>query len=223
MRDEAAGIDTALAPSRPWPSHPLVLWIDAVCLVGLGIAGTLFLTAVLGASRGFAPVMVAAVWLATIRDGLWPGVLSGVLMALAFDGIWIGRGQIGSDPVATATALATFTFTVAVAQWALQRHVPLARRRSHQPVGLPFVRGRSHWAVTETGDWVTDAHNGEVHAAALVAELRAGAGGETLAWAIRDMIARGRYSGIEAGFASALARELAGRSVEHHPDHDEAA
>lgn len=101
--------------------------------------------------------------------------------------------------------------------------MPLARRTPHEPVGLPFAQGCNHWAVAETGDWVTDAHNGEVCAAALVAELRHGAGGETLAWAIRDMIARGRYSGLEAGFASALARELAGRSVEYHPDHNEAA
>jgi hypothetical protein len=82
---------------------------------------------------------------------------------------------------------------------------------------LPFVRQRDEkggflgsprcfWCVESTGNWDTDCDAGVELARLYLDDARTSGGGLPLAWIVADMIAAGRYTGVEAGFMGAIAR-----------------
>lgn len=60
-----------------------------------------------------------------------------------------------------------------------------------------------------SGDWLSDCSTGRAYARAFLAEVR-NPSRPLLNWIVRDMIQRGRYSGIEAGFFAAIQESLDG-------------
>jgi hypothetical protein len=78
-------------------------------------------------------------------------------------------------------------------------------------VNLPFMgkkpNGRTLcWKVEPTGDWLADNEIGEQYARMLL-KLRTSRR-PLLCLIVRDMIATGRYTGIEAGFLGTLGHNL---------------
>ncbi len=60
------------------------------------------------------------------------------------------------------------------------------------------------WSVEETGDFVADCNEGVRLAEEFLRELNAKNSMAKLGWIVRDMIAKGRFSGLEVGFFSRI-------------------
>jgi hypothetical protein len=92
-----------------------------------------------------------------------------------------------------------------------------AATRAHPAPRLPFVltrrgpgscdsRYKSLWHVTPSGVWHQDCKLGEEYARIYLEQEQAGKLVPLLGWIVRDMIAAGRYTGIEAAFITCTRR-----------------
>lgn len=96
-----------------------------------------------------------------------------------------------------------------------RRIVPI-RRLDDGRHHLPFLaavhasEGRrvDHWSVRSTGDYTADAEVGRAYARMFVGRMAKGETHPQPAWIIRDMVAKGRFTGVEVGFVQAFAQEL---------------
>jgi hypothetical protein len=75
---------------------------------------------------------------------------------------------------------------------------------------LAAGRGRDFWTVKETGDYLVDYEAGERLAEQFLRYLNLdpdiGLGLSVLGWIARDMIAKGRFEGLEVGFFYRVSR-----------------
>lgn len=104
-----------------------------------------------------------------------------------------------------------------LAAFAVARRFPLPPgslpSKPDQP--LPFVStiprtDRSFWSVEPAGnDWIMDAAVGAEYARIYLDQRTIPGPCPALAWVIRDMIKAGRWTGVEAGFASVIERAAA--------------
>ena len=60
------------------------------------------------------------------------------------------------------------------------------------------------WTAAPNGEWAQDVKQGQALGAAYLAALNDGTA-PPLGWVLRDMIRQGQYTGVEAGFAYAIA------------------
>lgn len=81
--------------------------------------------------------------------------------------------------------------------------LPFTRRREDGNGGLHGI-GSIYWDAPATGNWFDDAHVGSEYLRILAHRVEGGERAPMLPWIIHDMIRAGRWSGVEAGFASAL-------------------
>lgn len=65
--------------------------------------------------------------------------------------------------------------------------------------------GHSYWDVHSTGEWAEDCEVGTQYARIFIERAKTGSPRPMVCFIIRDMIVRGRYSGVEAGFCQGLA------------------
>jgi hypothetical protein len=63
---------------------------------------------------------------------------------------------------------------------------------------------RNYWRASQTGHWSKDCRRGGIIAQCFASQLKRQP--ELLNLVVRDMIARGRYGGVEAGFCGMLAQ-----------------
>ncbi len=80
-------------------------------------------------------------------------------------------------------------------------------RRDRNPSGEAASlhgKGVRFWVVEPTGQWAADVVVGEEYARLFLNRVQAKERRPLLGWIVRDMIAAGRYSGIEAGFLSGV-------------------
>jgi hypothetical protein len=82
---------------------------------------------------------------------------------------------------------------------------------------LPCVEGvgtsRNFWTVVRTGRYDWDNFLGAGLANQLLHAMRSEGNYTTLNFVIRDMIAGGTFDGVEVGFLSEIARDLARRDI----------
>ena len=113
-----------------------------------------------------------------------------------------------------------------LAAYAVARRVPMPPPRGPSSLGahgLPFAvipaadAPRVFWVAESDGDWVRDADVGQEYGRIYLEQMRAGYA-PPLGWIIRDMIAAGRYGGVEAGFCSTVALALVPSRLDHHAD-----
>lgn len=76
---------------------------------------------------------------------------------------------------------------------------------------LSFATGEDYWTITDTGEWAADCTAGRAAAAELMRVMHFQDAPMLLGHVIKAMMARGRWSGVEVGFAHAIA-ERAGEN-----------
>jgi hypothetical protein len=69
---------------------------------------------------------------------------------------------------------------------------------------LPFVKEKNFWAVTASGNWADDNRIGRQYAQYLVDYMQANSAPNTLGSVVRSMAGITQFTGIEAGFLTAL-------------------
>ena len=82
------------------------------------------------------------------------------------------------------------------------------RRRNGEGDGGLHGTGLCYWDVQPTGNWAADCHLGGEYARIYKDRALHGEGRPLFAWIVRDMIQRGKFTGIEAGFSQALAQSF---------------
>lgn len=76
----------------------------------------------------------------------------------------------------------------------------------HKLTGSLYGNGRCYWDVISTGDWAEDCRVGEEYARIW---FEASTSMPPLAWILRDMVAAGRWTGVEVGFIQAALAQKA--------------
>lgn len=71
---------------------------------------------------------------------------------------------------------------------------------------LSFASKPDMWAIVPTGDWAADNEAGIAAAIELQDYMRAQDAAFMLSHVLRSMAAKGRWSGVEVGFAQAMAQ-----------------
>jgi len=115
-----------------------------------------------------------------------------------------------------------------IAAWAVARKIPAPPSPLDPAQPLPFTHSgtsddstRSFWAVDADDDWIADCEVGAEYGRIYVDRLRSTAACPPLGWIVKDMIGKGRYSGVEAGFFSVVGRAASARIQPYPkvPDH----
>jgi len=162
----------------------------------------------------------AIVGLISNRVCLRAGLITALLSAVSHEYVFAGK-SMGFDWPATEQLLgylSTIPLAVAVGRrvdWippppqptdAVSEPMPFTqsdRNRADKP--------RSYWAVEPSGAWSDDVDVGVAYGRIYVDRLRRSAA-PPMSWVIRDMIKAGRWTGVEAGFASTIAGAASLRS-----------
>ena len=76
---------------------------------------------------------------------------------------------------------------------------------------LSFATGDDYWTISDTGEWAADNDAGRAAAAELMRVMHFQDAPFLLGHVMKAMVAKGRWSGVETGFAQAIA-ERAGEN-----------
>jgi hypothetical protein len=164
----------------------LTPYIYAVAGVGGVLAGCFILIQLTGNQRGFGSLF----WLWMVASGvLWgrgPAYAAALLGTLVMYLYFFPPGDM--------VGLATFLISMLVAAYITGlAHTPLR-------TSVPVARTHGFWSHQASGDYGADCTSGEREADAFLLRLRTARKFFMLGWMVRDMIARGTYTGLEAGF-----------------------
>lgn len=143
-----------------------------------------------------------------VRAGLIAAGLSGVVHDYIFvDPYWQFSGPSAEQALAYVSCF--------VAAWAVGRRHPNAPTAGTPPPSsssLPFVShsksdksDRSWWSVDPVDNWIEDTQVGAEYGHIYLDAARKDKL-PPLTWIIRDMVKAGRWSGVETGFVSVIAR-----------------
>jgi hypothetical protein len=182
---------TALALER----SVLTPYVYAVLGVGGVLAGCLLLIQLTGNQRGFGSLF----WVWMVASGvLWgrgPAYAAAMLGTLVM--------YLHFFPAGDTVGLATFLVSMLVAA-----HITGLAHAPHRRT-VPVVRTHGFWTHQASGDYGADCAHGEREAEAFLLRLNTARKFFILGWMVRDMIARGRFSGIEAGFFHRISESCA--------------
>lgn len=185
-------------------------------VVGLCIAGAL-LVHFKAVSSFYASPFVFLCAVVANRVCLRAGMITAMLSVLAHDYLFAAPYfEIGFPSREQLLAYAS-NFVVA---YAVARRIPVSPSApSDTSRPLPFTsensdHTRTFWAVeaSDGDDWAEDCAVGTEYGRIYVDRLRSSGPCPPLAWIVRDMIKRGRFGGVEAGFVGVLARAASARS-----------
>lgn len=190
-------------------------WTFPVGVVSVFTAVGLILERV-GIVKGFyASPFVLAVVLASLRSGRTGGYLGALLSAVAFNFVFV-HPQFSFTIPSTEEWLAYGSmFGAAYVVGGIRHTPPQQTDIDRYSGGLPFVRDndtdskdrRVFWDVESSGVWLDDCTVGHQYGQIFMAR-RMRYGAPILSWIVRDMIRAGRYTGVEAGFVSAVASSM---------------
>jgi hypothetical protein len=173
---------TALALER----SVLTPYVYAVAGVGGVLAGCFILIQLTGNQRGFGALFF--VW--TVAGGvLWgrgPAYVAGLAGTLMM--------YLYFFPPNDTVGLATYLTCILAAA-----HITGLGHTPHR-ASVPVVPASRFWNHHASGDYGADCSAGEEEAEAFLRRLSWEQKLYALGWLVRDMIARGRFTGIEAGF-----------------------
>lgn len=168
----------------------------------------------------YASPFVLAVVVSTSRSGRRGGYLASVLSTAVFNLVFVR--PVTAFTIPTPEELLAYLSMLGAAYVVggiMHTPAPPADVDSYSGT-LPFVRDnnndteshRSFWDVAQSGDWLDDCTVGHQYARIYMAR-RQRYGAPILSWIVRDMIRAGRYTGIEAGFISAITMHLPRRAT----------
>jgi hypothetical protein len=166
--------------------HALTPYCYAVLGVGGVLAGCFVLIQLTGNQRGFGSLFF--VW--TVAGGvLWgrgPAFASAVLGTLVM--------YLYFFPPGDTVGLSTFLLSILVAAY-----ITGFAHTSHR-ASVPVVIASRFWNHQASGNYGADCTVGEEEAETFLRRLSWEQKLYALGWLVRDMIARGRFTGVEAGF-----------------------
>lgn len=186
-------------------SGPIVAVVVSGALVAFG-----FLMRQTGVIGGlFASPFVLATAIVALTYGRTAAVMSALIGIGAFHCWGLGNDALLEWPrneewMAHATLLVT---AIILPRYSISADCNDAAPY-HGP--LPFAAvgtERNWWSVEASGEWQYDCRVGAEYAR-LYAERMSKGNAPPLAWIVRDMVQAGRYTGVEAGFVSAISQGL---------------
>lgn len=187
--------------------------VSVVCLTVIGIAAER--AQFVHDWYGSPYVALVAIW--ANRCGLRCGLTAAVLSTLAYHYFFAGDWSwVAPNHAQLTIYISMFVVACLVSP---NSETPNPLRVLDAGHDLPFTRkdgspngmhrsGRRYWDVERSGVWGKDCHLGSEYARIYLARIVRGEPRPMLAWVIHDMIRRGKWSGVEAGFASAIERLL---------------
>ena len=173
----------------------------------------------LGLIRSFyASPLILATAAVSIRYGVRAGILTAVIMALVWDFVFTAPRWALAIPSRDEMVAYLSMLAAAFVGSLARRPVPRTEAPATPERRFPFQSARlkngfdgdvqSHaawWDVQETGHWSHDCYIGAEYGRIFLAESKHLSIRPMLGWIVRDMIARGRFTGVEAGFVNAIA------------------
>ncbi len=150
------------------------------------------------------------------------GLLTALLSIPTYNYLFAGAPHQGFQ-VPSLGEVAAYASMVFAALMVAPRRQPPTRRVYDAGTELPFTsngrngngdrgngglhgNGIRYWDVRPTGQWVEDCNVGSEYARIFVERIKAGEPRPLIGWIVRDMIVKGVWSGIEAGFMQSLGR-----------------
>ena len=203
-----------IALHAQWWFYPAAL---VMACTGVGIV-----TEKIGLVKSFyASPFVLVVAMASLRSGRRGGLLAAFMSMIIFNFVFVHPSWEFTIP--TNEELLAYISMFLAAYYIGGFQVPQTTNTLARFAGsLPFVRNRKRdetdeaprcfWDVTASGRWVADCEVGHEYARIYI-ERRKRFGAPLLGWIVRDMIAAGQYSGVEAGFMGGIARQLPSRQT----------
>ena len=200
-------------------SAPVAFTLPILAVAAMSLAGIVFEH--MTGAQWYASPYVALVAVMADRVCVRAGLLSAVLAMLSFNYFFAGNSNWAFDPV-TLPEATVYVSMIAVALFVAPRQPPAGTPKVYDSErNLPFTAnetnhnnakrslhgtGRRYWSVQASGNWAADCHLGAEYARIFVERTKAIEARPMLCWIVRDMIAEGRFSGVEAGFIQTLGR-----------------
>lgn len=190
--------------------------LDALSIVLYPILGVTLLSAFgallikIGIIKGFhSSAFVALSALLANRVCVRAGLISAALSAVVHEFVFVPPTWELNWPTMEQSIAYAFGFAAA---YACGRRMLAVTPPPSAPVAqsgtLPFERrtgnDRSFWSVDAGHDWTEDSRVGHAYGCMYVEQLRSSHFAPPLGWIIKDMVAKGRWTGVEAGFIGVL-------------------
>ncbi len=165
---------------------------------------------------------VALVAIMANRVCVRAGLLSALLSIPVYNGLFAGAPHFGFHAPSFGE-IAAYVSMIFAALMVAPRRQPPERRIYDAGSSLPFTsngrnengdrgngglhgNGIRYWDVRHTGNWKEDCEVGTEYARIFIERARAGEPRPLIGWIVRDMIFRGVWSGVEAGFMQGVGR-----------------
>jgi hypothetical protein len=198
-------VPMAFPRSRTAPYFFVVLGVGSV------LAVCDLLIRVSGNQRGLAALFWVTIFASGLLWGRWPAMLAAVLSSLSIAlHIFPSTDVVGTTVVAMSMVGAAY----------------LTGFAHTAKTNLPALRTRGFWDFAPSGDYAEDCATGEQEAEAFLRRLSWEQKLYALGWLVRDMIAGGRFTGVEAGFFHRISLACLNSSeinlrlvAEHNPQH----
>jgi len=195
-----------------------VIWMPVLVAGGL-TAANLGMAQLKWIEYGYFSPYVAAVAIVSARVCIRAGLSAALMSILCWNLLVVPPFLEFTMPtMAEATAYAA---AIVAAIWtAPRRKIAIEDRSLGREGDLPFVKKRSNgmnggseaccWDVAPSGDWEDDDMVGAQYGRIMVHRVQSHAyGTPPLSMVLQDMIKKGEFTGVEAGFASAIERAVA--------------
>jgi hypothetical protein len=220
MRQAAASIRAAAQRRWDYDGRPRNLAMAAAWTVGLTGFGIIAeRIGIVDQWYGGAP-FVALVAVIASRLGLRSALLAAALSALALNYFFLPVGQPDGFSWPDRVHWTLYGSMLIVACLVARTRAPNDPTTFDRGQNLPFTghtdtnntdrpgglhsNGWVFWDVRPTGDWSADTHLGAEYCRIWASRAQHGERRPLLSWVLHDMIKAGKWSGIEAGWASAL-------------------
>lgn len=187
-----------------------VMLATALCLITTVVLKAVVL--LLGTIRAPGALYAVAVVLGANHSGLICGLLTAALSAFILYFLVV---PVAGDDIVAAEIFVNFASlsSIAVAVTKIGGKTLLSYNPGYISRWLKHVEttstGRSFWCVTPSGSYIKDCQSGVQLARETLVHVESRGGAYVLVYTLADMVRQGRYSGVEAGFVSELARRLA--------------
>jgi len=169
----------------------------------------------------YASPFVLVVAMAALRSGKRGGFLAATLAMLVFNFVFVHPAWSFTWPSNEELLAYISMFLAAFFVGGVNQTQP-SDSLTRFTGSLPFVRHKRRnedddqrkcfWDVERTGHWIRDCEVGHEYGR-IYLERRKRFGAPLLGWIVRDMIAAGQYTGVEAGFMGVMAQQLPARQT----------
>ena len=205
------------------PKNLLTAAASVAVATGVGLAVNQFTD-----HQWYAAPFVCLVGVIANRLGMRSALLASVLSAVALDYLFL------PERLSWGTRAIGYVSMLAAAVLIARPRPPSGTRVYDNGPNLPFTgrnpngnggglhsKGWVYWDVRPSGKWAEDCRVGSEYFRIWLARATSAEHYPMLSWVLHDMIRSGRWSGVEAGFASGLERAATRLPLPASPHHEE--